>query len=191
MVDGITTAVDYFSAHEGYFWHWAEHGRVIEFANKRTICYREDLTYLLDKLPGEVRFPLGSILLLLCACKDGWESNFEAEQQLMRVSVVQGFTSANYAAAAQMKNSAYAFLKIVNSLPATERTGLRRTALISDIAATIGNDASLPARVHLYDADGKPVNPRQAALPFFKDHFVCDGAAKVAHYRRTLELLEV
>jgi len=144
MVDGITTAIDYFSAHEGYFWHWAEHGRVIEFANKHTICYREDLTYLLDKLPGEVRFPLGSILLLLCACKDGWESNFEAEQQLMRVSVVQGFTSANYAAAAQMKNSAYAFLKIVNSLPAAERIGLRRTALISDIAATIGNDASLP-----------------------------------------------
>src|SRR5262245_38858245 len=33
----------------------------------------------------------------------------------------------------------------------------------------------LPARVHLYDAAGKPVRPE--GLPFWRDHFVCAGQA--------------
>jgi hypothetical protein len=44
---------------------------------------------------------------------------------------------------------------------------------------TDGKGAPLPARVHLSDPNGSPVNPRQSALPFFKDHFVCDGSASV------------
>jgi len=74
----LDTAIDYFSASEDYFWGWAEHGRVIEFANKKTICYREDLTYLLGELPAGTHFPLGSILLILCACKENWESLFDS-----------------------------------------------------------------------------------------------------------------
>ena len=55
--------------------------------------------------------------------------------------------------------------------------GAEKTQL--SFAINDGNGALLPARVHLYDADEKPVNPRQSSLPFFKDHFVCDGAALV------------
>jgi len=42
-----------------------------------------------------------------------------------------------------------------------------------------GTKASpLPCRVHLTGPDGKPVRP--PALPFFHDHFVCDGVVSLA-----------
>lgn len=137
-------AIDYFSAHEDYFWGWAEHGRVIEFANKKTICYREELTYLLGELPKNAHFPLGTILLMLCACKENWESLFEVEQQLMRLSLAQGFASAEYLKAQHIKQDALNFLKVVNSLPQEERTGIRRTALISCVIGSLEIDADLP-----------------------------------------------
>jgi hypothetical protein len=137
MAEDINRVIDYFGAYENYFWRWAENGRVVEFANKKTICYRDDLTYLLGELPAETRFPFGSILLLLCACKDDWDNVFEVEQQLMHISIAPGFSSADYLQAEQMKNDAYAFLKIVNALPGAERTGIKRTALIMAVIGTI------------------------------------------------------
>ena len=48
---------------------------------------------------------------------------------------------------------------------------------------------SLPCRIHLFDPDGKP--KRAAGLPFWRDHFVCSGAAKlelpVGRYRYEIE----
>ena len=48
---------------------------------------------------------------------------------------------------------------------------------------------SLPCRIHLFDPDGKP--QRAAGLPFWRDHFVCPGAAKlelpVGRYRYEIE----
>ncbi len=40
-----------------------------------------------------------------------------------------------------------------------------------------GREAPLPARVHLFGPDGKPV--RVSGLPFFRDHASCDGSLKV------------
>ena len=34
-----------------------------------------------------------------------------------------------------------------------------------------------PCRIHLLDANGKPVKPVGLTLPYWKDHFVCDGSA--------------
>jgi len=140
----IGTAIDFFSAHEDYFWSWAEHGRVIEFANRKTICYREELTYLLGELSPGTLFPLGSILLLLCACKENWESLFEAEQQLMRISLTPGFTPDEYLKAQQLMKDALKFLKIVGSLPHERRTGVRRTALISGIISSLQIEENIP-----------------------------------------------
>ena len=38
---------------------------------------------------------------------------------------------------------------------------------------------AVPCRIHLIDSAGKPVKPEGITLPFWRDHFVCDGAAKV------------
>lgn len=39
--------------------------------------------------------------------------------------------------------------------------------------------ATIPCRVHLFDEDGKAVKPDEQGLPFWRDHFVCDGTAKI------------
>ena len=77
----------YFSAHQDYFWKWAEWGNVIEFANEKTICYREDLSNILGELPNTTSLSLGTILLILCACKDDWEKRFNARSVLMDIKV--------------------------------------------------------------------------------------------------------
>jgi hypothetical protein len=45
--------------------------------------------------------------------------------------------------------------------------------------------------VHLYDAANAPVRPQSPALPFWKDHFVCDGSAELmvseGEYRYEIE----
>jgi hypothetical protein len=47
------------------------------------------------------------------------------------------------------------------------------------IIALDGNaDEPLPCRVHVKDASGKPIQPK--GLPFWHDHFVCAGSAKLA-----------
>lgn len=48
-----------------------------------------------------------------------------------------------------------------------------------------------PCRIHLLDANGKPVKPEDLALPYWKDHFVCDGSASFSlppgNYRYEIE----
>jgi len=52
----------------------------------------------------------------------------------------------------------------------------RATATLAELVVLEAADASpLPCRIHLEDASGRPVKP--PALPFWKDHFVCDGRA--------------
>ena len=50
---------------------------------------------------------------------------------------------------------------------------------------------TVPCRIHLLDSAGKPVKPEGITLPFWRDHFVCDGAAKVqvpaGEYRYEIE----
>ncbi len=50
---------------------------------------------------------------------------------------------------------------------------------------------AVPCRIHLLDPDRKPVKPIELTLPFWKDHFVCDGTATVqipaGEYRYEIE----
>lgn len=43
----------------------------------------------------------------------------------------------------------------------------------------VATDQVVPCRIHLLDSDNKPVKPIDLTLPYWKDHFVCDGAATV------------
>src|SRR4051794_13755341 len=52
-----------------------------------------------------------------------------------------------------------------------------------------GGTQPTACRVHLRDAAGKPMQP--PGLPFWKDHFVCDGRVRIelapGHYRYEIE----
>jgi hypothetical protein len=59
--------------------------------------------------------------------------------------------------------------------------------LVNDVATK----ETVPCRIHLLDLAGKPVKPEGITLPYWRDHFVCDGAAKVqvpvGEYRYEIE----
>jgi hypothetical protein len=62
-------------------------------------------------------------------------------------------------------------------------------ASVSISVSEAGTTTPLPSRVHLIDSAGKPVKPE--GYPFWHDHFVCDGAARVklpaGEYRYEIE----
>lgn len=138
MVYGSQTTITYFRAYQNYFWRWAEQGSVIEFANQRTICYREDLSNLLKELPQSTSLSLGTILLILCACKDDWEKLYDAWKTLInikpndveaeQVSILNNIG---------LKRQAHEFLTIINQLPPKYRTDVYRVSLLQTIFNTL------------------------------------------------------
>ncbi len=128
--------ITYFKGHRDYFWRWAEGGTVIEFANKRTICYREDLSNILIALPRATALPLGTILLVLCACKDDWEQVFGIENILNKSGYNNGKNPKPHY---KLIEETYAFLKLINQLPQKHRTELNRSALLQSIFEASAN----------------------------------------------------
>ncbi|HEX5104437.1 MAG TPA: hypothetical protein VFV87_11530, partial [Pirellulaceae bacterium] len=63
---------DYFAPAAGSFWRWEENGRVLAWNDGVTIAYREFLEGVLARLAPHGLPPLGSVLLLLAACRDNW-----------------------------------------------------------------------------------------------------------------------
>lgn len=134
MAYSSQNTIDYFKAHQNYFWRWAEHGRVIEFANQKTICYREDLSSILNELPKTTSFSLGTILLILCACKDNWEVLYGAKQALLSI----GYSGMEDNITVEdpyngLKIHAYQFLCIINQLPQEYRSEMNRSLLLQSV----------------------------------------------------------
>ena len=67
MTEQEIKTIRYFQGMNGYFWKWAEGGDVLEFANGGTICYREDLVFILDSLEISVEITIGTVLKVSAA----------------------------------------------------------------------------------------------------------------------------
>jgi hypothetical protein len=134
MAYGSQNTINYFKAYQNYFWRWAEHGRVIEFANQKTICYREELYNILNELPKTTSLSLGTILLILCACKDNWEVLYGAKQALLSI----GYSRMEDNITVEdpyndLKIQAYQFLCIINQLPQEYRSEMNRSLLLQSV----------------------------------------------------------
>lgn len=128
---------NYFKFSQQYFWQWAEGGEVVEWRNGDTICYREDLANLLAATAESGLPPIGTILLLLVACQDKPLSVYEkllieTIQQLPQPTswreTMEGFAS-----------QAIEFMEIIQSLPASLRSGDNRIHLLNGLIAKIPN----------------------------------------------------
>lgn len=124
-------ALQYFQAPKSYFWHWAEEGEVVEWQNRDTICYREELQAVLSALAPEGLPPLGAVLLLLAACSDGWPES-------MALGVLQG-TARFLVGPGPVDerefylNQTIRFLNLVHALPRELRTGPRKLHLFREV----------------------------------------------------------
>lgn len=133
--------IDYFQSTTPYFWKWAEKGKVIEFANGttvgrangKTICYREDLTFVLESLTLPRLVPLGTFILLFCACKNDFESNYALQVAFNNIALNVRSLGDGRKIINEVSRDAFAFLKLVNSLPYKYRMGLKRIPLYQAI----------------------------------------------------------
>lgn len=133
MLELTANTIHYFQAPKDYFWKWVESGTVLEFANGRTICYREDLTFILSNLVLPDQVPVGTVLLLLCACKDNCQELFELKSYLWKLGYLSVYTQEEHIKTKQEIQKALKFLELVNALPFAYRSGLKRIALFQAI----------------------------------------------------------
>jgi len=63
----------YFAPPARSYWRWTDGGRVATWKDELTIAFREELEFVLWRLAPSGLPPLGSVLLLLAACRDNWE----------------------------------------------------------------------------------------------------------------------
>lgn len=75
MKPNAQEAVDYFTQHKGFFWHWADNGQVIEWENGETLCYKAEVVDLMRQLKGQRIVPFSSIILFIAACSDNYKTS--------------------------------------------------------------------------------------------------------------------
>jgi hypothetical protein len=71
-LDPLAAACDYLAPNANAFWTWSDDGEVLTWPNGRTIVFREELRTIIEWLTPSGLPPLGALLLLLAACRDGW-----------------------------------------------------------------------------------------------------------------------
>jgi hypothetical protein len=133
MSEQRNKVVGYFKSPANYFWHWTDAGRVIEWREGDTICYREDLVNILKKLTSEGWPPLGSILLILSACREKAGSAAANQGVLYCTLRLLDFFEKNRVELYDSKSNmleGIRFLQYVAALPADLRSGPNRTWLL-------------------------------------------------------------
>lgn len=125
MMRVIDNTINYFSPKRDYFWKWAENASVIEWRTQSaTICYRDDLAYILRQFPEKLP-RLGSVLLVMYACNN---EIAVAEQFALRSMLGKERT----VHVGRVKN-AIDFLNMIHTLPPSFRSGTRRIQLVKEI----------------------------------------------------------
>lgn len=134
MSDFEKIATDFFSPPAHHFWRWADDGQAVEWKTGGTICYTADLLNVLRGLEDIGLPPLGTVLILLAACK-GKEDDTDLKAYLERMAELI-HTQHNRSFRAYPK--ARAMLEIIKSLPADLRTGAARIHLIRELLDSAG-----------------------------------------------------
>jgi len=135
MIDVVKHTTDYFKPPKDYFWSWGDNGEVIEWRNGSTICYRDDLVFVLDKLTSQGFPPLGAILLVMASCNDSFSSSGstaildDLAQTLKNYNNIDPDNEVLH----YHLNGALKFMDVVAGLPKELRTGQQRIHLIREI----------------------------------------------------------
>lgn len=129
----LKAVVDYFRPPAQFFWRWADGGKVIEWQNGTTICFREDLIDILKDVAHDGLPSLHKILLTIAACKPEWESVRTMRGEIADMSQLVLHVEKDENDRQTIQNNASKTLEFfdrVTSLPETYRTGDARGLLI-------------------------------------------------------------
>lgn len=131
-----------------YFWRWADTGNVIEWRKGDTICYRDELTAVLKKLAPDGLPAVGSILLILSACRERLERPAARKSILYPKLRLIDFYEKNESALSELKEmvvDAICFLQMVAALPPEWRSGNNRVWLLYIIFSKVESKLSVEA----------------------------------------------
>ncbi|MEM7037637.1 MAG: hypothetical protein AAF570_11710, partial [Bacteroidota bacterium] len=163
MSELTTQAIAYFREHTGYFWQWDAHEEeyVTWAHNGLTICHEQDLMEILRGLSGTHAPPLGTILLIVSACKDNWKDHRNRcfhilDQCYLRAQKNQTSADRVYPLR-EILTTARAMMDLIHELPAEDRTGKGRAHAIYEIGQTAKSDvplSTLQEMIKVLEQDG-------------------------------------
>jgi hypothetical protein len=131
-----------------YFWRWADKGNVIEWRDGDTICYRDELTAILKKLSPDGLPAIGSILLIMSACRERLDTPAAQKGILYPMLRLLDFYEKNQTDLSELKEmmvAAIRFLQIVAALPPELRSGNSRVWLLYIIFSKVEVKLSVEA----------------------------------------------
>ena len=144
-----TLAVAYLSPSTDSMWRWAPGGDVLTWHDGSTVAFRGEVEAVLARLAPHGLPPFGAVVMLLAACRDGWETS-KARQEFSDVAkVFTGWNAADqgraggtrsappasqllYQRVAQGIAQVVAGLDAVNRLPPTVRHGNDAKAVLAE-----------------------------------------------------------
>lgn len=132
----LQAVLHYFRPPAHSFWAWADKGKVIEWFEGGTICYREELVELMKDIAHDGLPPLHDMLLVLSACKPEWSKEKKLQMDAM-LGYVADEAKERIKRNAIKRNTptALALLDRINQLPEHLRKGDARGLLIRTLFA--------------------------------------------------------
>lgn len=129
----LHTVVEYFRPPQHFFWRWADEGKVIEWKDGGTICYRDDLVEILKDVAHDGVTALHPMLLVIAACKTDWKNPVYKTEMLGLMSHYIQLDEKDEQQRRKLKvntSAALSLLNRINELPESLRTGDARGLLI-------------------------------------------------------------
>jgi hypothetical protein len=116
-IDDFASARRYLAPFASSFWRWDDEGEVIAWIGGQTIAFRGELQGVLARLAAQGLPPFSAVVLLLAACRDGWEGESN------RLSAMAGLvTTRKRRGLPEWLGKLFSQLDAVHALPAELRT---------------------------------------------------------------------
>ncbi|MEM7374679.1 MAG: hypothetical protein AAF587_39170 [Bacteroidota bacterium] len=181
-------SVQYFCPPDLSFWKWAEGGTVIEWKDGKTLCYREDLTNLLNGLRTTGYLPLGTILLLIEACKGSRTTlghRLKHLYQILEVLQEEDPAPVSPETLQHHMDQAIQFLGQVSDLPSIHKRGRSRIQLLAALGELCKQTLAPTVATYLYDEFEQGAYDEQIF-----DHFQETDSRGIHHFLAPLHTLQ-
>lgn len=191
--DAAPAGHTYFLPPQRWFWHWQEHGRVAVWDDGTTIAFRDELEKILRHLTPQGLPPLGSLVLLLGACRESWNETPGRAIALVNLLTRLRGTSRDFASLRGLCDG----LDRVRDLPSDLRSSLEARAELASVVFETARQCtsdevarSLLANWPKWRTDDAAHPLREASLAQFLQelHALLGGLAKVDEHTLRLRL---
>lgn len=138
MDDNKNSIADYCGAPNNYYWQWGDNGEVIEYGRDLTVCYTDELISILKEMSDQGWPPLGSILLVLIACKEDGKHIVPLKYSFDNfLRSLRGEDGTFYLEVQAHIQQTIQLLNVIAALPADYRSGTKRNLLLKTIFTDI------------------------------------------------------